>query len=168
MSENIYFSITLIIYTRRSLRSLEQKEIKVKAIPNNNNPNEIVDLIVDLQNYNLTEESNYEIKSLNIEQNGENNIYYINSPQNSDNLNTGKINELLEKSEIDFSQKVNQNYKINIYKIQSISQGCDFDLISKTKINNDNNNLILNFEEKNEKSNIIKSNSFYLQIIIIK
>ena len=55
-------------------------------------------------------------------------IYYINLdniifPKNLDYLNTNKVQELISKGEIDFSEKyTNEKYTINIYKIQDIGK----------------------------------------------
>ena len=163
ISENIVFSLTLVINSNRIIRSLEEKEIIVEAKQKKNNNNDIIELFADLEELNITDGSNIEIKSINSKQNEDNNVYYINSPVNYDNLNTGKINELINNGEIDFSQKaLNENYTINIYKIERISQGCDFNLITDIKIKN-NKNIGLLFQEKNNKFNSINSNCILSQ-----
>ena len=108
--------------------------------------------------YNISEGYNYEIKNINIKQNGQNIIFYINYPNNLDNLNTGKIQNLIKNGEINFYEKAsNYNYKISQYKVQSISQGCNFNLETNTNIYY-NNNISLIFEEINRKSNYMNTN----------
>ena len=162
ISKNIFFSLTLIANTKILLRNLEQREISVQANLFNKNINKISELIVDLKNYNLNKNYDYEIKDIKIVQNGQNNInYYFNYPENPDNLNTGKVNDLIKEGEINFYDKeINSDYKINEYKIQGISQNsqnCNFNLIANKNINNDKA-IILKFEKINEKSNIINAN----------
>ena len=90
---------------------------------------------------NLIRVSEYEIKTLN------NDDKFLDSQENEKMLKNGEI--------FDFNK--NLSYKINHYVISSSTSGCKFYLISKSAIKENNQTIYLNFIEKNDKNNIIKS-----------
>ena len=53
---------------------------------------------------------------------------------------------------------INSDYKINEYKIKSVSKGCEFNLISITPIKENNESITLNFFENNSKNKILNIN----------
>ena len=58
---------------------------------------------------------------------------------NSDILDTQKVEEQIKKGGIDFS-KVSNDYKINLYKIKYATKGCQFNLFSENVINENRKN----------------------------
>ena len=151
--------LELIISTRKRLRNLEEKKIKIKLIKKNEGVNRIEKYSASIKDLNITDIINIEIKSINLEQNNSNFIYYINYPDNKNNLDISNVRELVSKGGTNFSKiQNNKNYKINFYKIVNINKGCKFDILIDSKFNNNKENISLNFIEIFNTSNIIKSN----------
>ena len=98
------------------------------------------------------------MKNINVDSKGINNAYYdIILGENNNNKNTQKVEELIKKGGTNFSKIVNKeinNYQISQYKIEDISEGCNFNLKVNKNINS-NRNLILTFLESNQNSNNI-------------
>ena len=78
---------------------------------------------------------------------------------NNDNkiLDTQENKKMIENKEIiDFSE-VPSTFTSNKYYIVSSSKGCDFNLVSKNQIKEENQNIILNFKEKNNENKKINA-----------
>ena len=155
---NLSLLLTINLYMKNNKRNLqltEGKEIKVKAYANNK-MNQITELSAELQNYNITEENIVELKKVEINADNENINYNfdIHLPENSDNLNTEKVDELIKKGGVDFSKKYENSYKISQYKIKNVSEGCNFKLKTSKPITINNNNLFLYFCQLDKSSNI--------------
>ena len=82
----------------------------------------------------------YEIKVLN------NNNKILDTQEN--------LKMIQNKEIINFSDSPS-NYQINRYYIESSSKGCQFNLLSNNQIIENNQNIILNFVEKNNRNNKI-------------
>jgi hypothetical protein len=94
---------------------------------------------------NLEENSLYEIKTLN------NNDKILDTEENKKMIENGTT--------MDFSDITSSESKIkNIYTIKSISQGCEFNLISDSQIQENNQNINLNFIENDNSNNNISIN----------
>ena len=74
---------------------------------------------------------------------------------NKDCLDTEKVENLIKQGGLDYSN-LPSDYKIKQYKINSASQGCNFDLESNSTINEDKKEIKLNF--KNDKLSDVKAN----------
>ena len=162
ISNNYSITITVVIYIPKILRDLdeyEKKEIELKAIPTNKENQNIFEISADLKDsINTNKKYNVEMKNINVDSKGINNAYYdIILGENNDNKNTQKVEELIKKGGTNFSKIVNKeinNYQISQYKIEDISEGCNFNLKVNKNINS-NRNLILTFLESNQNSNNI-------------
>jgi hypothetical protein len=78
---------------------------------------------------------------------------------NNDNkiLDTQENKKMIENKEIiDFSE-VPSTFTSNKYYIESSSKGCHFNLVSKNQIEEENQNIILNFIEKNNENKKISA-----------
>ena len=157
--ENIFAYVTLSVSKKRLLRYLEEKEIIIKAVPNADNDNQIYEFSSDLKDYNINEGDNIQIKDIKLEENGGKNNYYVAYPNDLDSINKGIYTN--ENEEIDFSEiSKKKDYNIKIYKVESITKGCDFNIRIDQKIStkNYNYNFSLIFEEINNNKNSINAN----------
>ena len=93
---------------------------------------------------NLEENSLYEIKTLN------NNDKILDTEENKKMIENGTT--------MDFSDITSSESKIKTYTIKSISQGCEFNLISDSQIQENNQNINLNFIENDNSNNNISIN----------
>jgi hypothetical protein len=78
---------------------------------------------------------------------------------NNDNkiLDTQENKKMIENKEIiDFSE-IPSTFTSNKYYIESSSKGCHFNLVSKNQIEEENQNIILNFIEKNNENKKISA-----------
>ena len=140
--------ISIKINSRRNLQenNIIQREIYLYQDKDyQGNENKITSLIsheeVDSNNIaveKIKNEEEFELKLLN---------------DNSDILDTQKVEEQIKKGGIDFS-KVSNDYKINQYKIKYATKGCQFNLISENEINENSKKIELNFIELNKNINI--------------
>ena len=71
---------------------------------------------------------------------------------NSDILDTQKVEEQIKKGGIDFSQ-VSNDYKISQYKIKYATKGCQFNLFSENVLSQNDKKIELNFIELNKGKN---------------
>ena len=152
-----YLILKVIVEKNNRLRNLNQQETILKAIKNNNSFNRIEDYSTNLENLNITGDTTIQIQNITVEpnDNANDNTYVINYPGNMDNLNTKKVQTLISNGEINFFDKyLDSNYKINLYKIQQSSTGCEFDLITNNEITRDKN-IKLSFTEVQKASNTI-------------
>ena len=150
-----YLLLKVIIEKYGRLRNLNQQEVILKAVKNTKSFNRLEDYSTNLENLNITDDTIIQIENITIEQNDNDNIYNINYPSNRDNLNTKKVQNLISNGGINFFDIYSEaNYKINLYKIQESSTGCEFDLITNNKITSDKN-IKLSFTEVQKSSNII-------------
>ena len=150
-----YLLLKVIIEKKGRLRNLNQQEVILKAVKNNKSFNRLEDFATNLENLNITDDTIIQIENITIEQNDNDDIYNINYPSNRDNLNTKKVQNLISNGGINFFDIYSEaNYKINLYKIQERSTGCEFDLITNNKITSDKN-IKLSFTEVQKSSNII-------------
>ena len=89
---------------------------------------------------NLKSNSDYEMKVLN------NNDKILDSQENEKMIGNGEIFNLSNNP---------SDYQVNNYIIESSSMGCNFNLISKTTIKENNQKVSLNFTEKDNTNNNI-------------
>ena len=147
-SEYISFVISIKINNKRNLQLNNKIQREINFYPDKNyqgNGNEITRLISseEVNSNNIILEilkigEQYELKLLN---------------NNSDILDTQKVQEKIKNGGIDFSKDSN-DYIINQYKIKSATKGCKFNLYSENIINESNKNIELNFIELNKNNNI--------------
>jgi len=114
---------------------------------------------------NIKRVEGQEVKFDNKE-NSEINIILLDN--NKECLDTEKVEDKIKQGGLDYS-KLPSDYKISQYKINSASQGCNFDLESDSIINEENKQIKLNFKnnktgdvnaicllsKNNEKANLI-------------
>ena len=143
--------ISFMIYIKRNnRRNLQENNFIKKEIylyPDKDyqeNENKISSLIsheeVDSNNIvieKIKNEEEFELKLLN---------------DNSDILDTQKVEEQIKKGGMDFS-KVSNDYKINQYKIKYATKGCQFNLFSENVLSKKNKKIELNFIELNKGKN---------------
>ena len=135
--------VILNINKRRRLRNMDSLKSIILENKKDNNVNRIIDYSANLDNTDIISGASIiDIESTAVIQNNAINLDNIIFPENSDYLNTNKVQELISKGEIDFSEKyTNENYTINIYKIQDISQGCEFNILTDKNINTNKNSI---------------------------
>ena len=143
--------ISFMIYIKRNnRRNLQENNFIKKEIylyPDKDyqeNENKISSLIsheeVDSNNIvieKIKNEEEFELKLLN---------------DNSDILDTQKVEEQIKKGGIDFSQ-VSNDYKISQYKIKYATKGCQFNLFSENVLSQNDKKIELNFIELNKGKN---------------
>ena len=104
----------------------------------------------------LTSEEEFDDTDRIIIKEKQNNDYGFKFFNNDNNiLDTQENKEMIEKNEIANLSKISPDYSISEYYIESSSKGCNFDLVSKTTINEKQQDIILKFIEKNNKNNEI-------------
>ena len=167
-STNFIFNVSK--YKSRNLRNLEEdfetKEINFHPTKNYEGKyNEIVSLESDKE----LSEDRIVINFLKKEENEEGITVKI-ANGNSDMLDTQKVKEYIERNGVDFSKIAeNENYNFSQYKINSVSNGCEFSLNSESEIKQTNKNIKLNFidieNKKNISSNCILSSKYNYSII---
>ena len=143
--------ISFMIYIKKNnRRNLQENNFIKKEIylyPDKDyqeNENKISSLIsheeVDSNNIvieKIKNEEEFELKLLN---------------DNSDILDTQKVEEQIKKGSIDFSQ-VSNDYKISQYKIKYATKGCQFNLFSENILSQNDKKIELNFIELNKGKN---------------
>ena len=143
--------ISFMIYIKKNnRRNLQENNFIKKEIylyPDKDyqeNENKISSLIsheeVDSNNIvieKIKNEEEFELKLLN---------------DNSDILDTQKVEEQIKKGGIDFSQ-VSNDYKISQYKIKYATKGCQFNLFSENVLSQNDKKIELNFIELNKGKN---------------
>ena len=141
---HIKFYIKLFKYTN-NIRNIEEYPYEnLDLILYANQMNVIVN--GNIVEFTSEEEFNSNDKIIISTNTDKNYLYEIKILNNDDKiLDTEENKKMIENKEIiDFS-KIDFVYKINKYTIKSITKGCDFNLISYTTINENNQNVILNF-----------------------
>ena len=144
-------NISINVYKYKNIRNLQENR-KIDLYINQNNNIEPGKIIV----LNSKEEfSETDRIVLNCEKTSEYNMIVLNN--NNKILDTKENEIMIQNGEIlDLSQNSN-GYEFNNYIIESSSKGCQFNLISKTTIKEQNLNIKLNFIEKNNNNNIINA-----------
>ena len=154
VSNTFSLKIKINIYTRKSLRNLQEikKEMEINITPLNNISSNtfggLYTFVPDqtFKEYLTSEGENARIEVINITPNIYNSKYKYNVEMgnNPDYLDTAKIEQLLQNNQaVDLSQIK----KVNIYHIQSISQGCSFELTTNETIEVSDRKLNLEFQE---------------------
>ena len=149
-----YIKISINLYKNNSTRNLQDSSSKFIDLYTNENtviePGKIIELtskeefddndrIVVNKNNNL----GYELKVLNNDDN------ILDSQKNEERIQNGELP--------DFSNINELNEERNYYLIESSSTGCEFNLNSKTSINEKKQDLVLNFIEKDYRNNKINA-----------
>ena len=144
-------NISINVYKYKNIRNLqENRKIDLYINQNNNiEPGKIIELTskeefseTDRIVLNCEKTSEYNMKVLN------NNNKFLDTKENEIMIHNGEILDLSQNS---------TGYEFNNYIIESSSKGCQFNLISKTTIKEQNLNIKLNFIEKNNNNNIINA-----------
>ena len=163
--KNFSLIVTLILYNTNNLRNLQKTE-EIKLYPTGNYEGIEGDKIITFESdeeFNKKLESNQNkdlrivITDLNIDNKETKeskeiyNFNYLNN--NEDCLDTFKVQQNIEKGEVDFSN-ISPNYKITQYKINSCSQGCNFSLISNIEINEEDQEIELDFIKSGNKKSL--------------
>ena len=151
ITTNQKFTFSVIIYSSRNLRFLEQEKttIEMEFYPKDNyngNGDKIVSLISkeDIKEdrvavEKLKNDEEIEVKVLN---------------DNSEVLDTQKVEESINKGGVDYSNISEDDNNIIQYKIISASSGCQFSLIIEKNINQSNKSIELNFIDIQNNNNI--------------
>ena len=153
-------SIKINIYTQKSLRNLQQekKEMKLNiSLLNCTDSNSFGVLYTfspeeTFKEFLISEGKKTRIAVRNILLNKYNNKnnYNIQMINNSDYLDTAKIEELIQSNQaVDLSLIKN----VSIYHFKSISQGCTFELATNEAIKNSDKEINLEFQEINSHKN---------------
>ena len=158
IDKNFHIKLTVDLYkTNNKGRNLQQdslinKDYQIDLYINNDNNINSGDIIELTSNEEFSNEDRIVI---NKDKTEEFEIKVLNN--NEKVLDTSENQKMIQNNEIiDFSN-VSPGYSINKYYIKSSSTGCDFDLISNSNINEQSQNIILNFKEKNNNNNIIEA-----------
>ena len=156
LSKDFHIKLSVDLYKsqnkKRILQEPTQKDYEVNLYINRDNNLEsgkIIELV--------SEEQFSDSDRIVINQNNENYDFGMKVLDNNNKiLDTEENTKMINSMEmIDFSF-LPADYPINIYYIKSSSSGCEFDLISNTQIKEKNQDIILNFVEKN--NNNVKIN----------
>jgi hypothetical protein len=156
LSKDFHIKLSVDLYKsqnkKRILQGPTQKDYEVNLYINRDNNLEsgkIIELV--------SEEQFSDSDRIVINQNNENYDFGMKVLDNNNKiLDTEENIKMINNMEmIDFSL-LPADYPINIYYIKSSSSGCEFDLISNTQIKEKNQDIILNFVEKN--NNNVKIN----------
>jgi len=152
LEKGFHFKFSIDLYKNNNIRNLEgssyiSKEIDFYLSNDDDESGEIISLTSqeqfdDTDRVVIKQEKNdeYEIKVLN------NNNKILDTQEN--------LKMIQNKEIINFSDSPS-NYQINRYYIESSSKGCQFNLLSNNQIIENNQNIILNFVEKNNRNNKI-------------
>ena len=170
-SNDFFLKIKINIYIQRSLRNLQEtkKEKEINLSPfNYTSSNSFGGLYIfasdkAFKEYLTSEGENIRIVVTNIKPiiNNGKYEYNVEMGDNPDYLDTAKIEQMLQNNqEIDLD-KVKS---VNIYHLESISQGCSFEITTNETIKVPNRKLNLDFQEikSHKKTNIpcsLKQNS---------
>ena len=155
VDKNFHIKLSVDITKFKSLRNLQetQNNYEIDLYLNNDDPVEPGSIV------SLSSEEKFDDNDrivLNKKQNDES---FEMKVLNDDNkiLDTEENEKMIEKNEIvDFSKiNTNSNYKINEYHIESSTTGCNFNLISKNDIKENEQNIVLNFIDKDNTNNNI-------------
>ena len=151
LEKDYHFKFSIQLYKNHNIRNLESssyisKEIDLYLSSNDNDieAGKIISLVSqekfeDTDRIVIKEEkkAEYRMKVMN---------------NNNKILDTQENKKMIQNKEMmDFS-KSSTNYKINEYYIESSSKGCQFDLISKKSIDENNKKITLTFSEKYNKN----------------
>ena len=155
IEKDFHIKLSVDLYkSKRNIRNLQespsQKDYQVDFF--NNEDNEIQPGNI----FSITSKEEFD-EGDRIVVNENQNINYGFKILNNNNkiLDTKETKKMIDKGEIvDFSN-ISTNYQISEYLIESSSQGCEFDLVSKDNIKENKQNIILNFIEKDNKNNNI-------------
>jgi len=169
--KNFSLTITINIYIQKSFRNLQQeykKEMEINILPlnctNSNSFGGLFTFVSDqaFKDYLLSEGEKTRIVVTNMIVNKNNNDgkneYIIKKGVNSDYLDTAKMEEMIMNNQIaDLSLTKN----INIYHLESVSQGCSFKITTKEILNISDRKLNLDFQDIKTNNKIITECSLY-------
>ena len=154
-----YFDITIIIYYSSYLRNLNEVKKTITIGLNSKyitkDENEIVCLSSDeLKNdLDLNKIKGVKIENIIPLNNNTQSTFNINLKNNKKYLDTQNSEQLIKNGEIDFNQIVGKrpDYKVNLYKIESIpvSKDCELNLDINKKIEYNNEFKLIFNNEKN-------------------
>ena len=148
------FKIKINIYSRKILRNLQEtkKEMEINITPLNYTSSSsfggLYTFVPDqtFKEYLISEGENVRIEVTNITPNIYDNKYEYNVEMgdNPDYLDTAKIEQILQNNHsVDYSQAKN----VNIFHLESVSQGCSFELTTKEQNEVYDKKLNLEFQE---------------------
>ena len=107
-----------------------------------NNINRIKDYSTSLDKNDITNANIIEIEKTAFVDNSIITFNDIIYPENMDNIDTEKVQELISNGHINFTEKyLDKNYITNIYKFRNISQGCEFNIITDKNINSNKKSI---------------------------
>ena len=170
-SNDFFLKIKINIYIQRSLRNLQEtkKEKEINLSPfNYTSSNSFGGLYIfasdkAFKEYLTSEGENIRIVVTNIKPiiNNGKYEYNVEMGDNPDYLDTAKIEQMLQNNQTIDLDKVKS---VNIYHLESISQGCSFEITTNETIKVPNRKLNLDFQEikSHKKTNIpcsLKQNS---------
>ena len=158
IDKEFHIEISIDSYTSNRIRNLQSASLKDHKVDlyleedNDIEPGKIFVLTCEerfentdriLVNLNNVNNNEYEIKILN----------------NDSRILDTKENEIMIKNNeiIDFSKNLGE-ITINNYLIKTSSIGCEFNLNSNKEIQEQKKDIVLNFQEENNKNNIVSAN----------
>ena len=169
--------IKIIVYNIRSLRNLQaQREMEINISPlNNTNSNGYGGLYTfvsdqSFKEYLESQGENTRIVVTNVTPNinyinNNRYEYYVKMADNSDYLDTSKMDQMLQNNQ---APDLGQVKNVNIYHLDSISQGCSFDVTTNETINIPSRTFNLEFQDIKSHKNITSTCSSRQNSNIIK
>ena len=176
VSKDFTLKIKINIYNQKSSRNLQQeekKEMEINISPfnltNSNSFGGLYTFVPDgtFKEYLLSEGEKTKIVVTNItlNENNNKNEYNIKMVDNSDYLNTAKMEEMIMNNQI---VDLSLLKSINIYHLKSVSQGCSFEITTKEIFNVPDRKFNLEFQDIKKYKKIISKCSLYKNNNIIK
>ena len=177
VSNSYSLKIKIIVYNIRSLRNLQaQREMEINISPlNNTNSNGYGGLYTfvsdqSFKEYLESQGENTRIVVTNVTPNinyinNNKYEYYVKMADNSDYLDTSKMDQMLQNNQ---APDLGQVKNVNIYHLDSISQGCSFDVTTNETINIPSRTFNLEFQDIKSHNNITSTCSSRQNSNIIK
>jgi hypothetical protein len=175
VSNGYSMKLKIIVYTRKSLRNLQetQREMEINISPLNytssNGYGGLYTFVSDqsFKEYLQSQGENTRIVVTDVTPNINNNKYeyYVKMADNSDYLDTSKIEQMIKNNQ---APDLGQVKSVNIYHLDSVSQGCSFDLTTKEVINVADRTFNLEFQNIKSHQNITSTCSSRQNSNIIK
>ena len=165
-NDPLYLISKLYYQNLRNLQNEEAKDTTIALYATEDFDKDKIAVFSSKNEFNNIKRVEGQEVKFDIKENNEINIILLDN--NKECLDTEKVEDKIKQGGLDYS-KLPSDYKISQYKINSASQGCNFDLESDSIINEENKQIKLNFKnnkigdvnaicllsKKNEKANLI-------------
>ena len=137
----------------RNLQQEEGKDVTITLYATEDFDNDKIAVFSSKNEYNNIKR--VEGQEVRFDNKGNNDVDIIFLDNNKDCLDTEKVENKIKQGGLDYSN-LPSGYKIKQYKVNSASQGCNFNLESDSFINEENKQIELTF--KNDKSDDVRAN----------